>query len=189
MSVLIRGTQGEPVRILQKKLGVDADGIFGVGTETALKEYQAGNGLAVDGIAGPDTFMNMGLYELLLLKVGTRGETVKKLQEALSLAPDGAFGGQTAAAVRKFQGEHGLEADGIAGPLTLAQVPGFEISAEQLAASTITSETVPVDPSAVQQAAQNEPPPPPEHASVVAKIEGAVAAVGKSIWNTIKKIV
>ena len=37
--------------------------------------------LTPDGIAGPDTFMAMGLYELVLLKQGTRGDTVKKLQD------------------------------------------------------------------------------------------------------------
>jgi len=50
-----------------------------------LREYQQKNGLAVDGIAGPDTFFQMGLYELVLLKVGTHGETVKKLQTALGI--------------------------------------------------------------------------------------------------------
>jgi len=61
MSILKRGLAGEPVKILQAKLEVPADGEFGPGTETALKAYQQKHGLKVDGIAGPDTFAQMGL--------------------------------------------------------------------------------------------------------------------------------
>jgi Putative peptidoglycan binding domain len=76
MSILKRGLSGEPVKILQAKLAVTADGQFGPGTETALKTYQQQHGLKVDGIAGPDTFAQVGLYELILLKPGTSGDTV-----------------------------------------------------------------------------------------------------------------
>ena len=186
MSILMRGLQGEPVRILQQKLGVEADGVFGGATETALKAYQGCNGLVVDGLAGPDTFCKMELWELVLLSVGTRGEAVTKLQTALGIDADGKYGHGTAAAVTKFQEEHGLAADGIAGPATLAVVPGFEVSAEQVAASTITEETPVVASTAVEAAKQD--PPPEEHKSIVAKVEEKVAAVGSSIWNTVKNI-
>jgi murein L,D-transpeptidase YcbB/YkuD len=95
MSVLKRGLSGEPVKILQAKLGVTADGQFGPGTETALKAHQQQHGLKVDGIAGPDTFAQMGLYELVLLKPGTSGDTVKKLQQSLGISADGQFGAGT----------------------------------------------------------------------------------------------
>ena len=120
MAILLKGLKGEPVRLLQEKLGVDADGIFGGGTEQALKDYQKANGLSVDGIAGPDTFSAMGLNQLVLLKRGTRGDMVKKMQEALNIDADGKFGPGTAKAVKAFQESKGLTADGIAGPLTLA---------------------------------------------------------------------
>ena len=188
MSLLMRGMQGEPVRILQQKLGVDADGVFGMKTDEALRAYQSGNSLAVDGIAGPDTFMHMGLFELILLTQHTKGEAVTKLQTGLQIEADGKYGPNTKAAVMKFQAEQGLDADGVAGPLTLAKVPGFEISPEQIAASTITDDTPQVDAGAAERAAQNEPPPPEEHKSVVAKVEDKVVAVGKSIWNTVKSI-
>ena len=42
MSLLKRGLRGEPVKLLQKALGVEADGIFGPGTEKALRDYQMG---------------------------------------------------------------------------------------------------------------------------------------------------
>src|SRR5690349_12841998 len=125
MGMLRRGLTGEPVRILQEKLGVDADGIFGPGTEAALLEYQQQNGLSADGIAGPDTFTTMGLYELVLLHRPIRGEMVRKLQTGLGISADGIFGQGTEAAVKRFQSENGLEPDGMAGPQTLALVPGF----------------------------------------------------------------
>jgi peptidoglycan hydrolase-like protein with peptidoglycan-binding domain len=186
MSMLSRGLHGEPVRILQQQLGVTADGIFGVATETALKEYQSQNGLAVDGIAGPDTFFQMGLHELLLLKRGSHGETVKKLQAGLGTGADGEFGPGTEAAVRAFQESKGLEVDGIAGPKTLALIDGFgAITEEKVEASLVKEDTPAVDPNAVAQVAASEPPPPQ---GIVAKVEEKVAEVGKSIWNTVKKI-
>jgi peptidoglycan hydrolase-like protein with peptidoglycan-binding domain len=131
MSILKRGLSGEPVKVLQAKLGVAADGIFGPGTETALKDYQKKHGLAADGIAGPDTFTQMGLYELVLLSPGTVGEAVKKLQQALGVTADGRFGPATQKALRDFQAKNGLDADGLAGPATLAKMSGFkEMTAE-----------------------------------------------------------
>jgi peptidoglycan hydrolase-like protein with peptidoglycan-binding domain len=64
----------------------------------------------------------------MLLKVGSRGETVRKLQEMLNSlgfncgAADGIFGPKTQAAVKAFQKKYGLVADGIVGPLTWAKI-------------------------------------------------------------------
>ena len=86
MATLRRGLSGEPVRRLQAKLGVPEDGEFSPNTEKALKEYQQNHGLKVDGIVDPDAFAQMELYELILLKVGTSGEIVKRLQTALEIS-------------------------------------------------------------------------------------------------------
>ena len=44
---------------------------------TALAELlRSKNRLASHGVAGPDTFLAMGLYELVLQSVGTRGSSV-----------------------------------------------------------------------------------------------------------------
>jgi hypothetical protein len=43
---------------------------------------------------------------------------VKALQSALNLSPDGVFGRDTSHAVRVFQRQHGLKADGVVGPAT-----------------------------------------------------------------------
>ena len=55
IGVLRKGARGEGVKMMQEALGIGADGIFGPGTERALKEWQADNGLVADGIAGPAT--------------------------------------------------------------------------------------------------------------------------------------
>ena len=44
------------VTVLQRHLGVKADGIFGANTKAKLIEYQKGHGLAADGICGPATW-------------------------------------------------------------------------------------------------------------------------------------
>ena len=49
---------------------------------------------------------------------GDRGRTVKRLQRALGLTPDGIYGKGTKRAVRRFQRRHSLPVDGIAGPAT-----------------------------------------------------------------------
>ena len=55
MSILKKGMSGAPVKRLQAKLGIGADGIFGSGTEKAVRDFQKSHGLAADGIAGPRT--------------------------------------------------------------------------------------------------------------------------------------
>lgn len=55
------GSSGELVRLLQQKLGITADGSFGPGTERAVKEWQAKNGLVADGIVGEITMSKMGI--------------------------------------------------------------------------------------------------------------------------------
>ena len=89
---------------------METDGEFGSNTEKALRAWQVKykSSLTPDGVAGPDTFMAMGLYELVLLKQGTRGDTVKKLQEKLGIGADGQFGYGTEKAVRDYQQKNGL---------------------------------------------------------------------------------
>ena len=53
---LKRGARGADVKILQTKVGVLSDGIFGPGTEAALRVFQRSVGLVDDGIAGPKTW-------------------------------------------------------------------------------------------------------------------------------------
>lgn len=54
----------------------------------------------------------------MLLKNGSKGSDVAKLQNKLGLKADGIFGPATEASVRKYQKENGLVADGIVGMKT-----------------------------------------------------------------------
>jgi hypothetical protein len=55
------GSRGKEVKELQEFLEIGADGIFGKGTDKAVKTWQSSNGLIVDGIVGPATWDAMGL--------------------------------------------------------------------------------------------------------------------------------
>ena len=46
---------------IQLRLGITADGIYGTGTEQAVKNWQANHGLAVDGLAGYNTIKSLAL--------------------------------------------------------------------------------------------------------------------------------
>ena len=58
-TTLKRGDNSPAVAKMQRALGVGADGDFGAGTETALKRWQAANGLTADGVAGPKTLAKL----------------------------------------------------------------------------------------------------------------------------------
>jgi putative chitinase len=57
--VLKKGSTGENVKRMQAELGLEADGVFGSGTESSVKKWQAANGLAADGIVGPKTLAKL----------------------------------------------------------------------------------------------------------------------------------
>lgn len=178
MSILRRGLKGAPVKRLQEKLGITADGDFGPGTEAAVRAFQEANGLAVDGIAGPDTFTAMGLHELVLLRKGSRGDAVTKLQEGLGIGADGIFGSGTEAAVKKFQTANGLDADGLAGPETLAKLDAFEEMTPEVAEAAVVQpdemhfESEPLPELKGVEVSKGSAIPVPETKSVWGKVKG-----------------
>ena len=66
---------------MQLALGVTADGRFGPGTQKALREFQANNGLDADGLAGPATLAKMSNFKEMT------AEVVKKSEVGHSAAP------------------------------------------------------------------------------------------------------
>lgn len=62
----------------------------------------------------------------MILKVGSKGEDVKKLQQKLGLGSDGVFGPGTESAVKKWQSSNGLTPDGIVGEGTWSKMFGSQ---------------------------------------------------------------
>ena len=203
MAILKRGMAGEPVRRLQERLDIDdADGMFGPATEKVLREYQKTQGLAVDGVAGPDTFAELELFELIELRNGTSGDCVERLQVALALEDvDGKFGPGTEKAVKAWQASHGMTADGVVTPLMLSQMDIFKdmITPETLSYSRVSDAAVDAWHAATDSKGEvTGALPPTAAASPIAPTAAAAAASGdikmasasmagsQSIWATIK---
>ena len=56
MTILRKGDKGETVKLLQRRLHLKEDGIFGKLTEEAVKEFQKKCNITVDGIVGTETW-------------------------------------------------------------------------------------------------------------------------------------
>lgn len=116
-------------------------GNAGPKTVAAIKSFQGKNGLTADGIAGPQTIAKIdAAYEAKGgsssgsgssasgLKLNSKGTDVRNLQQDLTTLGyywaeiTGNFGERTEAAVKRFQEENGLTADGVAGTKTLNAV-------------------------------------------------------------------
>jgi putative chitinase len=73
----------------------------------------------------------------MLLKVGSKVEDVKKLQEKLGTAADGSFGPGTEKLVKEWQSANGLTADGIVGDGTWAKLFGSAAPASTPASAVV----------------------------------------------------
>jgi peptidoglycan hydrolase-like protein with peptidoglycan-binding domain len=56
-----KGDRGKAVRLIQRRLHLVADGVFGKQTQRAVKRFQRRKGLAADGVVGPLTRKALGL--------------------------------------------------------------------------------------------------------------------------------
>ena len=131
--VLSSGSQGRQVQLLQKALGgVSVDGVFGPETEAAVQSFQSSHGLTSTGSSArppprhsaaardgrsPRRSRRRPRQAKKAPKARDRARS-QRLQSALHLTADGAFGPATEAAVRRLQARHGLTVDGIVGPAT-----------------------------------------------------------------------
>jgi peptidoglycan hydrolase-like protein with peptidoglycan-binding domain len=53
--------RGSSVALLQRRLGIAADGVYGPGTATSVRSFQRAHGLTADGIVGPSTWRALGV--------------------------------------------------------------------------------------------------------------------------------
>ena len=143
------GSTGKNVFVLQealKELGFYAgavDGSFGANTAAAVKAFQKKNGVRQDSVASPEVqkliFEGKPLnargkkvsvailpnYAVEEFSVGDKGWQVTELQNTLkslgyyTAAPSGVYDTATQNAVKKFQTEHKLTVDGVAGKKTM----------------------------------------------------------------------
>lgn len=142
------GSQGEGVSQMQTKLkemgfySGEITGNVGNKTVAAIKGFQEKYGLTADGVAGPQTLAkidaayasrgNSGSSDSGSsgggLKQGSKGSEVSELQRNLTTLGyywadiTGNFGEKTKTAVKRFQEENGLSADGVAGAKTIAAI-------------------------------------------------------------------
>jgi peptidoglycan hydrolase-like protein with peptidoglycan-binding domain len=137
---LRRGSHDPAVRDLQEaltELGYHpgpVDGVFGTGTENAVKSFQHAVGISADGVVGPLTWRNIDEADQSepVLRSGSHGLPVRRVQyrtSAVGYDPggvDGRFGSRTEAAVRQLQHDAHLVVDGIVGPATWAVVDALE---------------------------------------------------------------
>lgn len=121
-AVLTEGDTGEDVKVLQKALGVEDDGIFGPITAAALTEFAEEHPLLLDDLTATDTLVWQLLeqreHPLLALRdveleIGDRGYAVQVLQQLLELEDDGIFGPITQQGVLDAQAGAELEQTGI----------------------------------------------------------------------------
>ena len=137
--VIRNGSMGEGVIKLQsrlKELGYytgDVDGQFGPGTRAAVTAFQQTHNLIADGIFGPASSELLYSSEVKPAVTPVPTDTPAPTRDTTSISAiqqrlaelgyytgkvDGMTGPGTKAAIKKFQQQHSLEADGICGPAT-----------------------------------------------------------------------
>lgn len=139
--LVYKGKTGETVKYIQNKLinkgyflgRTGADGIFGFQTEKAVRQFQIDSNLSADGIIGPLTWEKLedptivisSSYPGNIIGMGARGDNVLKIQRELIRrgynvpgGADGQYGSGCRETVKKFQGDNGLEIDGVVGKRT-----------------------------------------------------------------------
>ncbi len=142
MKPIRAGDRGSAVEDIQQRLlllGYDlgpsgVDGVLRGDTFEVIKQFQMDRGLCADGLVGDKTWaalvdatFTFGDRTLYLRAPYFHGRDVLDLQKALSVlgfscVNDGIFGTGTERALREFQRNVALPADGIVGPDTVAVV-------------------------------------------------------------------
>lgn len=138
-NILSFGDKSDIIKACQERLKTlgylttAPDGFYGNDTLAAVKLFQSKNDLIVDGYLGPTTREILDSTAAVAngLVLGDEGDTVKRVQELLIKygymkegSATGYFGEVTEKAVKAFQRNNGLTADGDVGSKTMAKLTG-----------------------------------------------------------------
>lgn len=128
--VVRRGNSGANVYTVQHLLNfhgatLTADGAFGPLTETAVRDFQVTSGLPDTGIVDARTWPVL----IVTVRRNDRTEAVRAAQRQLNkygyaLTVDGVFGAATESAVREFQRQNSITADGVVAQRTWRALTG-----------------------------------------------------------------
>lgn len=181
------------VRSFQSANKLKVDGVAGSQTLSLLfQTQQSAANIPADTVpydySAPDSYQNTALAQAaggasvaVSLRRGANQEQIAYLQQALlkigiaSLETDGSFGIQTAAAVRKFQEQYGLPANGTADPTTLAllyQISGTPSDALLLTGINKSASTLSLKASARSSAAAVQSVPAGAAVSILLEKDG-----------------
>lgn len=146
------GDEAQEISLIQEALEeldfyyADITGRYGTRTKAAVRKFQRRYGLPQTGVADQDTLEllyqkaemdvpesmtakeGFAAYGSAALREGSRGDSVRMLQENLTMLDfysgsiTGSYGRLTKEAVRQFQKENDLSADGVAGPRTFKKL-------------------------------------------------------------------
>ncbi|MEA5464343.1 peptidoglycan-binding domain-containing protein [Leptothoe sp. PORK10 BA2] len=110
-------------QLLSQRIGpISVTGVFDYETEIAVKTFQSQTFLRPDGVVGFLTWQALhdnGPVGMPTLSPGCHGTAVESIQELLSIdlyyrgAIDGNFGHETHQAVKRFQSDFNIPADGV----------------------------------------------------------------------------
>lgn len=92
-----------------------------IGLEDRTKRYEEALAILSGEVKLEKKVINNVNYNEVI-SVGSRGDTVKAVQQKLGLTDDGVFGPGTKRALKAWQQANGLLADGVAGPATLKKM-------------------------------------------------------------------
>lgn len=146
--LLRKGSHGRQVSLLQKALGVKADGVFGPETEAAVIAFQRDRGIEADGVVGPETkaalasgtAQTSGSFATIAsvqregsANAGTEGSELVAASEAETAADAegteagaGEAEGGLTGDVKALQGALHVKVDGIFGPETEGAVIRYQ---------------------------------------------------------------
>lgn len=102
------------------------DGFTGANTKSATEKFQTIAGVQATGIADTATWnaINLILAKRIIRPNHAGGAVVRYLQYRVGIEADGVYGPQTEVAIKNFQKQNALDADGIVGPASWQKLIG-----------------------------------------------------------------